>query len=822
MARIFDTDGITLLSGAGFEADLYWAVGTVADSTLLVALNAPAPFNTGAEAGYFTGGQRIIPGVDAGWIITAQVRAWDTAGGSFNSWVVAKNGGGATGESVLFQVTLNGPPSTPAYMTGLNGHGFSLLYFPQDFTYVAANGTITITGYKGLNPSVTIPSSISGLTVTSIGDLAFANNGLVTNLVIGSGITNIGQYAFSPCPELQAITVDPPNPVYSSRDGVLFDRNQTLLIRYPAARPGSYSVPDTVIAFSGGAFQYCRNLTDISLGNGVTNIGDSAFQFCESLTNATIPNTVVSIGNGAFQFCRSLTCATIPDSVVGVGGGAFQFCYSLANITLGDGLTNIPDFLFSSCSNLTSVTVPQGVLSINSSAFLNCASLTNVSIPDTVNLVAEDAFAYSGLTSITIPNSVTNLGFEPFFEPFLYCLKLQSITVGPLNSIYSSSDGVLFDKSGASLLRCPRAKQGNYTIPLGVTNLGYKSFAGCAYLTSVAIPSTVTSIGWVFESCSGLTNVIIPNGVVMIGGGSFAGCSSLPNLVMPDSVAYIGPWAFELCPGLTNITFGAGLTNIDYDAFSGCSSLLNVAIPDGVLRIGSGAFQGCANLTNFTIPKTVTLIENDGFLGCSRLPANVVDPLNLAYTTSDGALLDKNQTTLIRCPEGKTGNYSIPNGVTNILEFAFRNCINLTNVTIPKTVSTIQDWGFLDCSELTSVYFKGNAPNAGIEIFDGDTNVTCYYLPGTGGWGTTYVGSPTRVWAPVILTGDGSFGVKNNVFGFTMSWASGMNLVVEASQDLAHPVWAPLATNLFANDSSYFADPAWTNSATRLYRLRWQ
>jgi hypothetical protein len=129
--KIFDTDGTTPgtgtpLAGNGFMADLYWAAGTVTDSTTLAALGQPQGFQTGAQAGYFTGGQRNIPGQPTGNVITVQVRVWNTAGGSFATWGAAQAGGGSIGESVLAQITLGGPPGTPPYMTGLNGATFHL------------------------------------------------------------------------------------------------------------------------------------------------------------------------------------------------------------------------------------------------------------------------------------------------------------------------------------------------------------------------------------------------------------------------------------------------------------------------------------------------------------------------------------------------------------------------------------------------------------------------------------------------------------------------------------------------------------------------
>lgn len=135
--KIFDTDNTTPLAGSGFMADLYWAAGTVTDSTTLAALGAPAPFNSGAQAGYFTGGQRSIPGQATGAIITVQVRAWNTAGGSFATWAAASVNG-IIGESALAQITLGGPPGTPPYITGLNGKTFNISPVPEPSTLALA------------------------------------------------------------------------------------------------------------------------------------------------------------------------------------------------------------------------------------------------------------------------------------------------------------------------------------------------------------------------------------------------------------------------------------------------------------------------------------------------------------------------------------------------------------------------------------------------------------------------------------------------------------------------------------------------------------
>ena len=147
-----------------------------------------------------------------------------------------------------------------------------------------------------------------------------------------------------------------------------------------------------------------------------------------------------------------------------------------------------------------------------------------------------------------------------------------------------------------------------------------------------------------------------------------------------------------------------------------------------------------------------------------------------------------------------------------------------TNITIPATVTGMGDGAFAYCSNLTGLYFQGNAPIilGAPNMFDYD-NATAYYLPGTSGWGATYSGIPTALWSlpyPVILYN--SLGVRSNQFGFTVSWATNLNVVVEASTDLANPIWSPLQTNALTNGSCYFNDSQWKNYPARFYRVRSQ
>jgi len=138
-------------------------------------------------------------------------------------------------------------------------------------------------------------------------------------------------------------------------------------------------------------------------------------------------------------------------------------------------------------------------------------------------------------------------------------------------------------------------------------------------------------------------------------------------------------------------------------------------------------------------------------------------------------------------------------------------------------VTSIGDYAFDGYTSLTSLYFQGNAPSViGYAVFSGD-NVTLYYLPGTTGWGSAFAFRPTALWTlpyPLILTSNPSFGVRTNQFGFTVSWATNLNVVVEAATDLKNPKWSPVTTNALNGGTFQFTDPQWKNYPARFYRIR--
>jgi hypothetical protein len=195
------------------------------------------------------------------------------------------------------------------------------------------------------------------------------------------------------------------------------------------------------------------------------------------------------------------------------------------------------------------------------------------------------------------------------------------------------------------------------------------------------------------------------------------------------------------------------------------------------------------------------------------------DPQGLSYTINNGTAMVSGYAGLGSAVNIPSTIIGLP--VTGIGINAFRGNAILTSVTIGDSVTNIGIDAFYSCMSLTGVYFKGDAPSVDSLAYFGGNKTTVYYLPGTSGWTNTFGGRPPALWKPLIETGNDSFGVRTNQFGFTISWASGMAVAVDACTNLANPVWLLLQTNTLTSDKLYFSDPKWTNYSARFYRVRW-
>ena len=599
---------------------------------------------------------------------------------------------------------------------------FTFIHMP--FTYTDNGTSITITRWPDASGAVVIPSTVYGKPVTCIGSKAFSLRTELTSITIPNGVTSIGDNAFSDCYGLTSITIPPS--VTNIGEAAFESCGLT-----------NITIPSSVTKISEAAFWSCGELTSITIPSSVTSLGDFAFHNCRGLTSITIPAGVTSIGGRAFEECSRLTEISVDPlnaNYSSLDGVLFNKNQSTliqcpegkdGSVTIPAGVTDIASWSFRNCTRLTSITIPNSVTSIGKSAFSTCKDLTSITIPSSVTSIGGYAFGgCTGLNSVTIPASTTSLGGYAFGG----CSGLTEITVDPLNANYSSMEGVLYDKKQSTLIQCPPGKVGGVTISANVIIIEDNAFKNCTGLTSVSIPASLTNIGgMVFYDCTGLAeisvdshnanyssldgvlynkdqttlilcpkgksgSITLPSSVSKFGGVS--DCTKLAEINVDssnakyssvDGILYNKEQTTVItCPEgkAGSVTIPTGMTRIGVGAFDHCKNLTCVTIPNSVTRIRDLAFADCSALTSIKIPASVTSIGDYVFADCSSLAEIKVDPNNANYSSLDGVLFNKNQTTLIQCPKGKVGSITIPAGITNFDDWTFDSCAGLTEINV--------------------------------------------------------------------------------------------------------------------------------------------
>ena len=648
---------------------------------------------------------------------------------------------------------------------------------PETVTHIAQYAFFNCDGLT----SVTIPNTItqiekyaffscSGLTlvtipnsVTSIGENAFDGCSSLIAVTIPESVTSIGEDAFDHCSKLTEINVENTNTNYTSENGVLFDKAKTTLICCPDGKTGTYIIP-----------------------NSVTSIGDKAFDFCSNLTSVTIPNSVTRIGHFAFYGCSGLTSVTILNSFPSIGADAFDGFSSLAyneydnSYYLGNDENPYLWLIKAKSTDITSCEINENCKYIYNDAFSSCSSLK----------------------SVTIPNSVTNIGEHPFYG----CSSMQSIT---LPYVFEHHIGYMFDGCDIDIW-VDEPVDGNpnvittrsYSIPSTLKSITvnggkipYEAFCKCNNLTSLTITESVTSIDeFAFYGCtidtltyntkafsrlSGgiVQTVIIGDSITEIAEWAFYGKDCLTSIIIPNSVTKIGNDAFADCENLTyNVYDNANYLGNDDNPY-----LVLVAAKDKDIKscdinfrcriIYDDAFYGCKQLSAILIPDLVLNFSGYAFARCDNLTSINVESGNTNYSSENGDVYSKDKKNLVCVPAGKTGDYTVSNSVDSICGYSFSRS-NLTSITIPFGVKSIASYAFYYCEKLNVLTIP-----MGVEFIDENTiweckNLTiyCEETSRPKGWSEYWNDYHKIVWGykPTLVTESAANAVNIYAYGNTI------------------------------------------------------
>lgn len=531
------------------------------------------------------------------------------------------------------------------------------------------------------------------------------------------------------------------------------DKTVKMTYRYDETLKGDLVIPEkvscngnyyTVIEIEEGVFMDWWGLTSVTIPNSVTTIGSYAFFDSRDLKSVIIGSSVAHIGKYAFAGCYNLKIVTSEAVVPPVcDNEAFGSEFTIPLITLyvpegseeayhnaevwrdlhiygyvydnlqfdNDGwmytvisatertvrirgymydlpsnlilpetigfegnhftVTAIGEYAFYMCSGLTSVTVPNSVTTIEVRAFDSCSALTTAVIPASVTVIDFLAFQGCGFTEVTLPKTLQQVGYMAF----AYCPveKLTVNTGADINGVftYSSLKEVVFGDDATTIPSFKYADQlTDVTFPSALEALPSDAFHGCSSLETLNLPNTLTTIGdYAFYDCAVLKSLVIPEKVEYIGDGAFGNCTALKSLDIPEKVSYIGRFAFSNCTLFKTLRLPDAITTIQPGLFHSDANLEKVYISANVQEIGYGAFFGCTSLRSMVIPEGVKEIPSEMMQDCSAL------------------------TEIL-----------IPNSVTKIGEYAFDGCTSLRNIDLGTGVYDIANYAFNNCTAITDIH----------------------------------------------------------------------------------------------------------------------
>lgn len=635
---------------------------------------------------------------------------------------------------------------------------------------------------------VEIPAS-----VVKIGNYAFYYCNNLTELIVADGVESIGENAFYGCGGLKKIVIPESVTDFGQNVFKYCSAIEQAEIHASAIR---FVPKDSLkeVAITGGesigkeAFDSCKKLETVKIGDSLLSIGEHAFYGCTALAEVTFGTGVGAVGAYAFYGCNALNRVDIADAdawsgivfadytanplyyaknlyldgqllseltvssdLDKIGDYAFYKYDKLSRVVLGDGV-NIGKFAFYGCNNLTAAKLGVGLNEIGNYAFGNCVLISEIDIPSGVKSIAEGAFSGCGaLENVSFGQGTMTVGANAFEG----CEKLTGVYI---RDIRSWCETEFYDMTSTPLYYADNlyfngAILTELSVPVGTAEIGRYAFYCCDAIESVSIPNSVQSVGeYAFMNCTGLAEVFMPEGVLSIGDGAFRDCSGLMSAFIPDSATNIGSAAFYNCTSLNNLKIGKGITDIQAYTFYNCpleevsasasvlyelpkTKLKSVSVTSGNY-IDENALKNCINLESISIGGSITGIGMNAFEGCSAISA--------VYITDIAAWCGINFSNIASNPLSNSAvlyldgvlltELDIPDGTTAVKNFAFAHCGSIQSVRIADSVASIGMNAFDGCVNLKTIEMGSGVAEAGEYAFRNCTALTGVYFTDISKW----------------------------------------------------------------------------------------
>ena len=564
-------------------------------------------------------------------------------------------------------------------------YALSSINIPKGVTFIDAYAFESCRKIK----SITLPEGL-----IEIGDAAFSGTG-IESVTIPAKLKNINGNPFSSC-NLTSIKVNVNNPYYDSRGGcnAIMERQSNKLV----IGCKMTVIPNNATAIGDEAFANC-NIRSIDIPSSVKTIGNKSFRLCNNLEQVIIPEGVEILGEWAFYDCKRLTTITLSSTITKIGYESFRECPLRSVVLKMKNPVPISDYIFTSREKaILYVPAGCGEKYRNASCWKDFKNIVEGDLPER-NIIH---FADLSVKDICVKNWDVDDDGE--------LSKEEAAAVTDLGTVFRQTNIISFDElqyftgltriSAGVFFYCDALE--TITFPPTIMSIGEIAFKNCKKMSGIVLPSSVESIlDDAFANCESLDEIIIPQNVTAIGSYAFSNCTQLRHIDIPQNVTAIGSYAFSNCTQLRHIDIPESVRKLGNNAYSSCTALETVVMNEGLECIGDEAFYDCASLKSIVIPKTVNSIGNSIVGHCSQLAEIKVAPNNDVYDSRDncnGIIKTADNELIQACRSTK-----IPNTITTISSYAFRDCISLKTVFIPASVSSIKEEPFYGCETLVSI-----------------------------------------------------------------------------------------------------------------------